>query len=368
MSSAPKEPPAQELAMPGHDATGRPVPPWRALVFEQYEPTGKSLDWLRERGGELTLGYALWQTPFWRYSEDEFIAAAQGRIAVMGASGTRVTRRVIEALPELRFISKFGIGVDSVDVDAATEHGVLVANTPEESQVTTVCEHAIALMLALKKQLLVWTPEFMRRGGWRGTVFSSSMLGTTVGIVGLGRIGRGVAERLAGWGVRVLAHDPFVNAAPSGVTLTDLPTLLESSDVVTLHATPTADNRHLIDRQAFARMKPTAILINTGRGSLVDYVALRQALASGAIAGAALDVYEREPPDAADPLFSMPNVICTPHVAAWTWDGLQNVGWHGARNLWAMISGEGEADIVNPEARRSLDPEPAIGPGNERMR
>ena len=196
--------------MLGHDATGRSARPWRALVFEQYEPTGKSLDWLRDRGGDLTLGYALWQTPFWRYSEDEFIAAAQGRIAVMGASGTRITRRVIEALPELRFISKFGIGVDSIDIDAATEQGVLVANTPEDSQVTTVCEHAIALMLALKKQVLVWTPEFMRQAGWRGMVFSSPMLGATVGIVGLGRIGRGVAERLTGWGVRILAYDPFV--------------------------------------------------------------------------------------------------------------------------------------------------------------
>ncbi|MGO8800259.1 MAG: hydroxyacid dehydrogenase [Roseiarcus sp.] len=335
--------------------SGPPVAPWRALVYEQYEPTGKSLDWLRERGGELTLGYALWRTPFWRYSEDEFIAAAQGRIAVMGASGTRITRRIIEALPELRFISKFGIGADSIDIDAATEHGVLVANTPEESQVTTVCEHAIAMMLALKKQFLVWTPEFMRRGGWRGETFSTSMLGATVGIVGLGRIGRGVAERLAGWGVRILAYDPFASAAPAGVTLTDLAALLEMSDVVTLHATPTAENRHLINAQALARMKPTAVLINTGRGSLVDHAALRRALASGSIAGAALDVYEREPPDPADPLFAMPNVIGTPHVAAWTWDAVQNVGWHGARNLWAMVSGEGEADIVNPEARGQGD-------------
>ncbi len=103
-------------------------------------------------------------------------------------------------------------------------------------------------------------------------------------------------------------------------------------------------------------MKPTAILIKTGRGSLIDYAALRSALASGLIAGAALDVYEREPPDPADPLLSMPNVFCTPHVAAWTWDGVQNVGWHGARNLWAMISGAGEADIVNPDARRSRPP------------
>ena len=119
---------------------------WRALVFERYEPTDKSLDWLRERGGELTLGYGLWESPFWRYSDDEFIAAARGCVGVMGASGTRITRRILAALPELRFISKFGIGVDSIDVDAATEHGVLVANTPEDSQITTVCEHAMAFM------------------------------------------------------------------------------------------------------------------------------------------------------------------------------------------------------------------------------
>lgn len=339
--------------MADDDPIAQPVGSWRALIFEQYEPTGKSLDWLRERGGELTVGYGLWQSPFWRYSDEAFIVAAQGCIGVMGASGTLITRRIFEALPELRYISKFGIGVDSIDIDAATEHGVLVANTPEDSQVTTVCEHAIALMLALKKQLLVWTPEFMRNGGWRGTVNSSSMLGATIGIVGLGRIGRGVADRLAGWGVRILAYDPYTTEAMNSVTLTDLTTLLESSGIVTLHASPTAENHHLINGDTLARMRPSAILVNTGRGSLVDYSALKQALASGAIAGAALDVYEREPPDPADPLFSMPNVICTPHVASWTWDGVQNVGWHGARNLWAMISGEGDAGIVNPRARLS---------------
>ena len=335
--------------MPDRGQAPRSGAPFRVLVFEQFEPTGKSLDWLREHGLELSLGYALWESPFWRYSDEEFIAAAKGRIAVMGASGIRFTRRMIEALPDLRYISKFGIGVETIDIEAANEHGILVANTPEESQVTTVCEHAIALMLGVAKQLTVWTPEFMRAGGWRGSVHAVPMLGSTVGIVGLGRIGRGVAERLAGWGVRILAYDPYVDAVPAGITMTDLPTLLESSDFVTLHATPTAENRQMIDRAALRRMKRSAIFINTGRGWLVDYGALRQALSEGWIAGAALDVYEREPPDTADPLFTMPNVLCTPHVAAWTYDGIQNVGWHGARNLWAMISGEGHADVVNPE-------------------
>ncbi len=323
----------------------------RVLVYEQFEPTGKSLDWLRERGLELTLGYGMWETPFWRYSDEAFVAAASGCVGLLGAGGMRITRPMLEALPDLRYISKFGIGVDTIDIEAATERGILVANTPEESQVTTVCEHAIALMLALKKQLNVWTPEFMRGGGWRGTLWSTPMLGATIGIVGLGRIGRGVAERLAGWGVTILACDPYLVEAPPGVTLTGLPDLLERSDVVTLHATPTAANRQLINREAFQRMKPTAILVNTGRGWLVDYPALRDALREGRLAGAALDVFDREPPDTGDPLFAMPNVLCTPHVAAWTYDGIQNVGWHGARNLWAMISGEGHTDIVNPEAR-----------------
>jgi len=340
--------------MPDERADRGPPRPWRAFVFERFEPSEKSLDWLRSKGVELTLGYCMWESPFWRYSEDEFIATAQGHVAVMGASGTRITRRIIEALPDLRCISKFGIGYDSIDIEAATEHGVLVANTPEDSQVTTVCEHAIGLILALKKQLLIWTPEFMRQGGWRGTVFATSIKGSTVGIVGLGRIGTGVAERLAGWDVRILGYDPYLDQAPGGVTLTDLDTLLSESDIVTLHAAPTAENRHLIDGRAFGLMKSAAILVNTGRGWLLDYEALRDSLAEGRIAGAALDVYDREPPDPADPLFTMPNVICTPHVAAWTLAGIENVGWHAARNLWAMISREGYADVVNPQARRRL--------------
>jgi D-3-phosphoglycerate dehydrogenase len=190
----------------------------------------------------------------------------------------------------------------------------------------------------------------MRQGGWRGTIHSMPIMGSTIGIVGLGRIGRGVAERLSGWGVRILAYDPYVTTPPVGVTMSDLPNLLSASDVVTLHATPTAENRHIIDADALRRMKPTAFLVNTGRGWLVDYGALRAALAEGVIGGAALDVFESEPPRADDTLFRMPNVLATPHVAAWTYDGIQNVGWHGARNLWAMISGEGHADIVNPAA------------------
>jgi D-3-phosphoglycerate dehydrogenase len=153
-------------------------------------------------------------------------------------------------------------------------------------------------------------------------------------------------------GCALLSYDPYVQEAPPGVTLCDFGTLLETSDIVTLHAAPAEENRHLIDATALSRMKKTALLINTGRGWLVDYGALKAALQTGLIAGAALDVFEREPPDPTDALFALPNVLCTPHVAAWTFEGVQNVGWHGARNL-SMVSGQGHADIVNPEARRA---------------
>ena len=145
------------------------------LAFERYDPTDKSIEWLQERGLRVRMGHPLWEMPFKRFTEDELIAEAEGCVALMGASGTSITRRMIEALPQLRFISKYGIGVDSIDIDAATEHGVLVSNTPNDFQIFTVSEHAVAMMLALAKQFWTWTPEFMRRGGWRGLTHSATL-------------------------------------------------------------------------------------------------------------------------------------------------------------------------------------------------
>lgn len=325
-------------------AAGEPV---RVLVFERIDPTDESLLWLEQRGVVVTRGRSMWGKGFQRYDAAEIVAAARGYHAVMGASGAHFTRAVIQALPELRFISKFGIGVDSIDLPAATERGILVSNTPVDTQVVPVCEHAIALMLALKKRLTHWTPGFMAQGGWRADVFASSLAGATVGIVGLGRIGRGVARRLAGWDVEMLGYDPVPGLEVPGVIRCGLEELLRRSDVVTLHAAPTSDSRHVIDGRALSLMKPDAVLVNTGRAWLVDYAALRDALRDGRLGGAGLDVFEVEPPDPADPLFTLPNVIVTPHAATWTIEGLKNMGWRGARNLWAMVSGDGEADLVN---------------------
>ena len=323
------------------------VPP-RVLVFERIDPTDESLRWLEAQGVAVTRGRTMWSKGFQRYSESEIIEAARGHRAVMGASGAHFTRAVFEALPDLRFISKFGIGVDSIDVGAATRRGILVTNTPVDTQVKPVCEHAITLMLALRKRLLDWTPQFMAEGGWRGDIFASSLAGSTVGIVGLGRIGRGVARRLQGWDVQILGYDPMPDLHVPDVERCSFDEVLQRADIVTLHAAPSPDNERMIDGRALSLMKPTALLINTGRAWLVDYAALRDALRERRIAGAGLDVFETEPPDPADPLFTMPNVAVTPHSATWTTEGMQNMGWRGARNLWAMMSGEGQADIVNP--------------------
>jgi D-3-phosphoglycerate dehydrogenase len=329
------------------------TPPFRVFVYERIDPSDASLLWLEDRGVHIGRGQALWRQPVGRYRDDEIIEAARGYDAVMGASGARFSRRVIEALPGLRAISKFGVGVETIDLAAATERGILVSNTPDETYAMAVAEHALALILGLKKQLPNWNAQYMRSGGWRPGFFAELLFDNTVGLIGLGRIGREVASRLAGWGVKILAYDPYVTNTPQGVTSTDLRTLLAEADVVSLHATPSSENHHLIDAAAFARMKPGAILINVGRASLVDTAALTEALASGRIAGAAVDVYDVEPPNPADPLFGCPNALFTPHAASWTRSGVEKTGWRAARNLWAMLSGEGQADIVNPAARRS---------------
>lgn len=323
----------------------------RVLVYERMDPTDGSIRWLQEQGFQLTLGRAMWESPYRRYSEEEIVSAALGHIAVMGASGARFTSGVIGQLPDLAYISKFGVGVETIDLEAATARGIQVSNTPEESEVSDVAEHTIGMILALRKRLLVWTPSYMRRAGWRPGHFADSIAGSTIGIIGLGHIGRAVARRLTSWDVRLLGYDPSPVALSKDVASMDLATLLRESDVVTLHASPSKNNRHLIDRHALSQMKRGSVLINTARASLVDTDALCEALRHGVIAGAAIDVFDEEPPNPDSPLFELENVVVTPHVAAWTRKGLENIGWHAARNLVAMVFASGSADVVNSQCR-----------------
>jgi D-3-phosphoglycerate dehydrogenase len=329
----------------------------RVLVYEPIDPTGESLDWLASHDLDLVMGPPMWQTPYQPFDERELIEQANECIGLMGGGPTSIGRRVMEVLPRLRYISKCGIGYDSIDVVEATRRGILVTNTPVHSEVEIVAEHTIALLLAVRKQLTYWTNARLQAGGWRdASCWAAPIRGSTVGIIGLGRIGRAVACRLENWDVTLLATD-IVDVEPEpGVQLVDLDALLQASDIVTLHADARPSNRHLLDARRIGAMKSGAILINAARGALVDAEALALALKSGRLAGAALDAFEPEPPGRDFPLLDLPNVVLTPHVAAWTQEVLADMGWLGARNMWQMLNGEVPESLVNPEALEHLAP------------
>jgi D-3-phosphoglycerate dehydrogenase len=242
-------------------------------------------------------------------------------------SATRVTAELIALAGKLKLIGRAGMGVDNIDVAAATQRGIVVLNTPGANTVSAA-EHTFALLLALARRV-PWAAESMRAGAWNRSAFGGTELaGKLLGIVGLGRIGLHVAGIARGFGMRLVAHDPFVPAsrgADLGVALLPLEEVLATADVVTLHLPFAPDTRHLIDARCLALMKPTAFLINAARGGLVDEAALLDALERGALAGAALDVFDREPLPADSPLRAAPRLVLTPHLAASTAEAQERV-------------------------------------------
>ncbi|WP_234264781.1 2-hydroxyacid dehydrogenase [Hydrogenophaga sp. NFH-34] len=321
------------------------------LIWERVLAEDPSVPWLREQGFDVRLGRPNHDPAYRDHRSADFIEDAQGCAAALVSGGLRITGAVMDALPDLKVLSKIGVGVDTIDVAAATERGIRVCNTPGGNDSVFVAEHAMALILALRKQLHVWTREHLQQGGWRRPqVFSAPMDGQTVGIVGFGRIGRALAQRLAGWNVNVLAHDPFAKDLPDGVRSVTLAELLAASDVVSLHCPPPADGRPLLDAAALAGMRRGAMLVNTARATLVDRDALIRSLDSGALAAAAYDVFDPEPPARDDPLLAHPRVLCTPHVASWTWQGFFGRREQAARNIALVLQGRPGASIVNPQA------------------
>ena len=265
------------------------------------------------------------------------------------------TRRVLEAAPRLKIVSRFGVGYDAIDVPAATELGIWVTTTPGTNE-HSVADATLALILMLARQL-VPAIEHTRAGHWDRRPTGLELRGLTLGLVGFGRIGRQVALRARAFGLTVLVHDVAPDEAAArelGCRYVALDELLRAADFVSLHAPATPQTHHLINTRTLALMKPSAYLINTARGELVDETALVEALTSGRLAGAALDVFKQEPPDPHNPLLALPNVLPLPHMAGVTAQAGQQMATLAADNVLAVLRGERPPYPVNdPPTPRS---------------
>jgi D-3-phosphoglycerate dehydrogenase len=282
--------------------------------------------------------------------EASLCAAAEGCAAITTCYA-KVTARVIEAAgPGLRHVARYGVGVDNIDIAAATARGVLVTNVPDYC-VDEVSDQALAMMLDLGRRTTA-LDRAMRAGQWApqaaGPIYR--LRGRTVGVIGLGRIGSATTAKVAAFGLRVIAHDPYLTpeqAAARGAQLVDLPTLLAESDYITIHAPLTDETRHIINAETLARMKPTAYLVNTARGPLVDNDALVAALRAGRIAGAGLDVQEGEPLPTTHPLYALDNVLLAPHVAFYSEESLVDLQRRVADEVVRVLAGQPPRNPIN---------------------
>jgi phosphoglycerate dehydrogenase-like enzyme len=287
--------------------------------------------------------------------EDQTVAALRGVAAVIAGSEP-YTERVLARLPGLRVISRCGVGCDRIDLEASARRGVAVAITPEGNY-AAVAEHTLAMLLALARSI-VRNDRGARRGLWIRTPLVP-LRGKTLGIVGLGRIGRAVARRAVPFGLNLLGCDPRGDqglARECGVELTGFDSLLARSDFVTLHVPLTPETRGLIGRAALARMKPGAFLVNTSRGGLVVEPDLVDALRSGRLAGAGLDVMVDEPPRGDNPLLALDNVLISPHVASNDLQAIHDMAEAAARNIVDIFRGRDSPEsLVTPFPRPAPD-------------
>jgi len=300
----------RELARAGADVSvGWATVPQRPPEAERGFPAG---DLTREHLSAITSAFV----PPSVTTEERVVEMARDAAGVLVA-WANMSARVMDALPRLRVIGRYGIGVDNIDVEAASERGVAVVNAPGFCA-REVAEHSMMFILACARKL-GFLDKCMRRGDWARDKASPmrALYNQTLGLIGFGRIGREVARRAAACGMKIMAHDPYLpksEAEQYGVTMVSLHELLRESDFVSLHTPLTRETRHLLGETELREMKPTAYLINTGRGPLVDEPALLKALKEGWIAGAALDVFETEPLPASSPLLQYDNVLLTPHT------------------------------------------------------
>ena len=323
----------------------------RLVVFTEREEgpvCGVDEKTIVAAGGELRFGIAANQAERLRLAE---------RAEVLLVSSAPITREFMSALPRLKGVVRSGIGVDTVDVDAATDLGVMVANV-RNFCLDEVSEHALALMLAVTRKI-VYADRMIRRGGWVAGVQESllpmrRLSGRTLGLVGFGQIARRMALRAKAFGLEVLASDPYVSpetAGALGVQLLPLAELLPKSDFISLHVPLTPETHHLINDNAFALMKPGAILINVARGPVVDETALERALAEGRLAGAGLDVLEEEPIKIPHPLLRFENVVMTCHYASCSLEAYAEMRRVMSEQAAQILRGEFPKYLVNPQVK-----------------
>ncbi|MDI3316352.1 MAG: phosphoglycerate dehydrogenase [Bacillota bacterium] len=310
--------------------------PKRVLLAERIAEEGVAR--LREAGLEVLLHQG---------GRDQLLRELAGADGLVVRSATRVDAELFAAAPRLSIVGRAGVGVDNVDVAEATRRGVVVVNVPDGNTLSAA-EHTFALMLAMLRRLPV-ADAALRTGRWERHLVGAQAYGKTLGIVGLGRIGRQVALRARAFGMRVLAHDPFLGAqqAAGEVELVELDRLLQEADILTVHTPLTPQTRHLIGAREIARMKPGAYIVNCARGGIVDEEALAAALEEGRLAGAALDVWEEEPPRPDHPLLRSDRVVVTPHLGASTVEAQRLNAETVAEEMVRWFSGRPVRNAVN---------------------
>ncbi len=311
------------------------------LVYMPQDIEEEGKKYLTEKGYEYKIGSGL--------SQETLIKEVEECDAILTRSNAMINESVIKAGKKLKVIAKYGVGLDNIDVKAATERGIYVTNTPE-ANANVVAEHAMAFMLALSKNLLSMDRE-LRKGNfaYRTERFSVDLENKTLGIIGLGRIGRLVAKKAHhGFDMKVIGYDPYISTSIPGIEkVDDFDQIFINSDFISLHLPLTEGTRGIIGNSHFKLMKPSAYFINAARGGVINESVLIDALEQGEFAGAGIDVFEQEPPDKNNPLFKLENVILTPHSAALSKEGAGRMSLHAAMQVDQVLKGEEPSWSVN---------------------
>ncbi|MEI6795625.1 MAG: phosphoglycerate dehydrogenase [Methanomassiliicoccales archaeon] len=312
----------------------------KLLVTDELSKEGMDM-LMKDGGAEVTVRPKI--------SQEELIKIIPEYDGLIIRSGTKVTAEVIEAGKNLKVIGRAGVGVDNVDVEAATRRGILVMNTPA-ANIISACEHTMAMMLSLARNI-PWADKSVKEGKWEKSKFMGVELsGKTLGIIGIGRIGGEVAKRAKSFGMKMIGFDPFISqeaAVKLGVRLLPLDEVCREADFITVHAALTPTTHNLISTAQFALMKPTVMIVNCARGGIIDEAAWCEALRTKRIAGAAIDVFEQEPLPKDSPFLSLENAVLTPHLGASTKEAQEKVSIEMAEHVKIFIKDKRVTNAVN---------------------